>query len=158
MRDSKLFRGFVIFLLGASIFILVNYSDADTSLMKYLWPMHILIIFSFIIILLGMNKDKIEIENAVKIMVGGDTWQKKVKGFLISNIIFLLYLLLTLSPAPLIVKFGIIDSSDVRVHVESIKPFTHAWFVFSLVIFFNTLILSGPLKKQVIKLLSKWSK
>jgi hypothetical protein len=155
MRDTSLYKSVVIILLLITSVLQVLHNELDYSVMKYIWPIQLLIIILFFIMISGMEKDRKEINSLVGAWIGKDGKYVSIKVDLISFIVFLPYFLLTLLPMILLKYIGIFATPDVKGESEVMSLFIEGWLVFSSTIFFNVFIINTIYKSLVIPWLTR---
>jgi hypothetical protein len=133
----------------------VQFSELDYSVMKYVWPIQLLVIILFFIMISGMENDRKEIKSLVGAWIGNDGKYVSIKVNLISLIVFLPYFLLTLLPMMLLKYIGIFAISDIQGEPEVMSLFIEGWLVFSSTIFFNVFIINWIHKSLVIPWLTR---
>lgn len=155
MRDTSLYKSVVIILLLITSVLQVQFSELDYSVMKYIWPIQLLVIILLFIMISGMEKDRKKIKSLVGAWIGKDSKYVSIRVNLISFVIFLPYFLLTLLPMMLLKYIGIFATSDIQGESDVISLFIEGWLVFSSTIFFNVFIINSIYKSLVIPWLTR---
>ena len=157
MTDTSIYKSVVIMLLFITTVLQVHFKELEFSVMKYIWPIHLLVIVLFIIMIFGMEKDRKEIKLFVEAWVGRGSEHKSVKVSLISFTVFLPYFLLSFLPMILLNNLGVFTTSHIQEETGVMSLFIEGWLVFSSTTFFNIFIIHMIYQSLVIPWLTRHS-
>lgn len=156
MQDNIWYKVIVLIVLLISIVLRVQFSELSNEYIKYVWPMQIVVLAVFGVMIFGITRDQTQFKQAAIDKLGYKTFQQKVKVQAFVTLVMTVYLILTLLPLP--ASFSVFDSTnqDQSVTAKDISVFTKGWLTLSTVVFLNVFFTAKIVKLLAQRWLTNW--
>ncbi len=158
--SNRLILKSLSFILFALCFVLYLVKDQlSVEMMKYLWPVHLIIILFGAWVTYRSTKDIKNVDAVYKIAKVGNKNTSKMSLWFLKTTINIGYVFLTIAPAVALVFVGILDVRNLEKYTESdvMFVFAEAWLVFSSVFVFYAYFVHGIYSDYTQKWLTKVS-